>query len=561
MTYKGINFRATSGFVTDAAGETYALGEAYPTTRGGLTFGWSVSNTANTRDRAVIAGQEQTAGINFTGNTASIDFRIDLPSTGAATIRLASGDGGGGSANHVQLLDGGVVFATIAGDLASSLWLDATGVARSNWNATNAPITHTFTSTNFTIRAGDGTSTGNTMLTHVDFDIAAADTTAPAVSSASVANSTPTVLNINMTEAMDTGSVPAASAFTVSGHTVSSVAITGSTINLTLATPFVFGEAARTVSYTQPGTNNARDLATTPNLLANFSAQAITNNVAAPTPVSFSGTVPTRNGVVSTAASFTNAGFFAGAATPFAYTLQAGTLPAGLTLGASTGIISGTPTTAGTSSGIVIRATDTASNTADTNSYSIVIAATNASPTFPGTISNISGAAGSAITPVNVSGQFSDTDALTYAASPAGTAWPSGLVVNSSTGIISGTVAAAGTTTGIKVRATDTASQTVDSNAFNAVIAAAPVNPTVTWPAPLCLAMGGLPLASELFHVRFESKTDLAAAALVLVDKTTDSVGNVTAWQQAGLTSGVTVRMRAFRASDGHEGYYDVTPV
>lgn len=106
-----------------------------------------------------------------------------------------------------------------------------------------------------------------------------ADTTAPVPVSAAVSNSTPTVVNITMSEAMDTGSVPATSAFTVSGHTVTAVAISGSTINLTLSAPFVFGEATRTVGYTQPGTNNARDLATTPNLLANFSGQAITNNV------------------------------------------------------------------------------------------------------------------------------------------------------------------------------------------------------------------------------------------------------------------------------------------
>lgn len=108
------------------------------------------------------------------------------------------------------------------------------------------------------------------------------DVIAPTVSSAAVANGTPSVVNLTMSENMDTGSVPAASAFTVSGHTVSSVAITGNTINLTLSAPFVNGEAARTVAYTQPGTNNARDLAATPNLLANFTGQAITNNVAAP---------------------------------------------------------------------------------------------------------------------------------------------------------------------------------------------------------------------------------------------------------------------------------------
>jgi hypothetical protein len=199
--------------------------------------------------------------------------------------------------------------------------------------------------------------------------------------------------------------------------------------------------------------------------------------------VSFTGTVPTRNGIVGSAASFANAGFFAGDNTPFAYSNVGAALPAGLTLDSSTGIISGTPTTAGTTSGMIVRATDTASNIANTNSYSIVIAATNAAPTFPGNISNISGTNGSAITPVNVSGQFSDTDTLTYSASPAGTAWPAGITINSSTGIISGTPSTAATTTGCKVRATDTAAQTVDSNAFNFVIAAAGSTVTITSPS------------------------------------------------------------------------------
>lgn len=105
------------------------------------------------------------------------------------------------------------------------------------------------------------------------------DVTAPTVNSAAVANATPAIVAIAISEALDGAFVPAASAFTVSGHTVSSVAIAGSTINLTVSAAFVNGEAARTVAYTQPGTNNARDIAG--NLLVNFSGVAITNNVAA----------------------------------------------------------------------------------------------------------------------------------------------------------------------------------------------------------------------------------------------------------------------------------------
>lgn len=105
---------------------------------------------------------------------------------------------------------------------------------------------------------------------------AAPDTTAPTATASAVANGSPTIVNVTMSEALDPAFVPAAAAFTVGGHTVSAVAISGAAINLTLSAPFVNGEAARTLAYTQPGTNNARDLAGI--LLANFS-RSIVNNV------------------------------------------------------------------------------------------------------------------------------------------------------------------------------------------------------------------------------------------------------------------------------------------
>lgn len=94
---------------------------------------------------------------------------------------------------------------------------------------------------------------------------------------------------------------------------------------------------------------------------------------ASATPVAFTGTVPTLNGTEGTAFSDSVASYFSGTETPFTYAVHAGTLPAGLTLNTSTGVISGTPTTAGTSSGIVIRATDATPNTADSNAFDIVV--------------------------------------------------------------------------------------------------------------------------------------------------------------------------------------------
>lgn len=107
------------------------------------------------------------------------------------------------------------------------------------------------------------------------------DTTPPTILSASVENAAPTNVVLVASENLNASFVPASSAFTVTGHTVTGVAISGSNITLTVTPAFVNGEAARTAAYTQPGTNNIRDTAPAGNLLANFSGQAITNNVGA----------------------------------------------------------------------------------------------------------------------------------------------------------------------------------------------------------------------------------------------------------------------------------------
>ena len=106
------------------------------------------------------------------------------------------------------------------------------------------------------------------------------------------------------------------------------------------------------------------------------------------TPVAFSGSVSNQTGTEGVAFSLDLSTYFSGSETPFAYSVQAGTLPAGLSLNTSTGVISGTPTTAGVSSGIVIRATDATPDTADSNSFSITINAAGdaENPTLTGAV-------------------------------------------------------------------------------------------------------------------------------------------------------------------------------
>lgn len=112
----------------------------------------------------------------------------------------------------------------------------------------------------------------------------------------------------------------------------------------------------------------------------------VTVNAAA-TPVSFTGTVPTLTGTQNSAITPVDLStYFSGSLTPFTYSLQAGTLPTGVTLNTSTGIISGTPTVS-FSGNITVRATDTGANTADTNSFAVNIAAATTDGTI--TLSNL----------------------------------------------------------------------------------------------------------------------------------------------------------------------------
>jgi hypothetical protein len=90
-------------------------------------------------------------------------------------------------------------------------------------------------------------------------------------------------------------------------------------------------------------------------------------------PLSISGTP------VTTATQATPYGGFtvtaSGGTSPYAYSIASGSLPPGITLNAGSGAVTGTPTTAGTYVGIVIRATDAVSATANLASFTITVLA------------------------------------------------------------------------------------------------------------------------------------------------------------------------------------------
>jgi len=175
---KGFNFRATSGFVTDGTNQTFDLGAAYPrsVTIDSDTFsvGWPVDATARARDRAVQ--DPRLSGIISNANSAGeVKWRIDLPSAGQYTIRLAMGDQAGSNTVFFRIYDNSTVLATVSNvATVANGFVDATGVARTSptdWINNNASVTLNFATTICFIGCGDPSTIAGSFSSIAHFDI------------------------------------------------------------------------------------------------------------------------------------------------------------------------------------------------------------------------------------------------------------------------------------------------------------------------------------------------------------------------------------------------------
>lgn len=170
----GFNFRATSGYVTDGAGEVYVLAtDAYPTTRGGVTFGWeSTSGIAGANRNSGI--DQRLAGLCYWTRTAQKTFRIDI-SAGTYNVTIAAGDA------HPSVRHPARVIAYDNTSELSELFdvnnttfgshVDAVGdvYVNANWPGSNTPVELTFATTacRFVMGATSGTLDSNTSITHI----------------------------------------------------------------------------------------------------------------------------------------------------------------------------------------------------------------------------------------------------------------------------------------------------------------------------------------------------------------------------------------------------------
>lgn len=178
MADYGINFRDTSGYVTDGAGETYCLdpgaGDTYPTTRGGLTFGWQLSGgSAFGRDRnsgvdARLAGMVQFA---HTNDPETADVRVDL--TGDITLRIAAGDYSNQQWCNISIRDsvGEKIDLGVVDTIATTNWHDGAGTVRTSatdWiNNNTAFASYSFTTYVLLRMTADNGESGNTCIAHL----------------------------------------------------------------------------------------------------------------------------------------------------------------------------------------------------------------------------------------------------------------------------------------------------------------------------------------------------------------------------------------------------------
>lgn len=153
---QGINFRGTSGYVTDGANEDYEISSTvnYPRTSAqGNNVGWETipsgglfpGNDDSTYDRRI-------AGYAYNGSPTGVVtvYRVDLPSSGDYKIRVASGNKGYSRSVNIAVRDTTTSLGTLCSTTTTgSYYRDAVDAeyTAANWPGSNSQASLTFSTT------------------------------------------------------------------------------------------------------------------------------------------------------------------------------------------------------------------------------------------------------------------------------------------------------------------------------------------------------------------------------------------------------------------------------
>ncbi len=124
---------------------------------------------------------------------------------------------------------------------------------------------------------------------------------------------------------------------------------------------------------------------------------------------------------------------------PYVYALSSGTLPTGQSINSSTGLVSGVITAAATYSAIILKATDANNDVTYLTPYAVIVSTPASAFAITGTPTTV-GTVGTAITNSTFFAT-GNTGSVVWSAD-ASYPLPTGIVINSSTGVMSGTVTA-----------------------------------------------------------------------------------------------------------------------
>jgi hypothetical protein len=326
-------------------------------------------------------------------------------------------------------------------------WAIATGTLPTglNLNSTTGIIAGTIgsaaTSQTFTVRITDADGVTATK------SLSVVVSPAPIITTTSLPTATDTETGYSQTLAVTGGATPYGSWLVLSGTLPTGLNL-NSTTGIIAGT---IGSAATTQTFTVQitdanGASDTQVLTLTVNAVPNITTTSLPG--------------ATKTGTYSQTLATT------GGTTPFTWSLASGSLPLGLSLNASTGVISGTVSSSATAQTFTVKVVD-ANSINDTQSLTIAI---NAAPSISTT--TLPGA--------TKTGTYSQTLATTGGTTPftwslASGSLPLGLSLNASTGVISGTVSSSASAQTFTVRVIDadavsaTQSLTISVNAVPTV--------------------------------------------------------------------------------------------